>query len=109
MAITYSPQKAAEYEDFKKNGGTIVFEIDPEDVTTNADFEESEYLKSKLNSGFELPPTSLIETPELQAEISIHGSQWDFIFTRIYLAGGKVIFRKQSNGKYQAECTIPKR
>lgn len=33
MTITYTTQKAAEYEDFKKNGGTIAFEIDPEEIS----------------------------------------------------------------------------
>ena len=109
MTITYSPQKAQEYENFKKNGGSIVFEIDAEDISPSRDFESFDSIKPKLSTGFELPPTSLIESPELQALIAVSGSVWDFIVTRVYLAGGKVIYRKQSNGKYQAECTVPAR
>jgi hypothetical protein len=107
MAITYSPQKDQEYASFKENGGTIVFEIDAEDISTSKDFENFGSIKPKLNTGFELPPTSLIESPELQALIATSGSVWDFIFTRVYLAGGNVVYKKQSNEKYQAECTVP--
>lgn len=107
MAITYSDDKKAEWEHFKKNGGQISFEIDASDITTTKDFETSPSIQPKLKTGFELPPTSLIESPELQALIQVHGSEWDYILCRIYLAGGKVIYQQQNNGKYEALCTVP--
>ncbi|QWF71825.1 hypothetical protein KEF85_04980 [Methylomonas paludis] len=39
MTITYSDDKKQEWEDFKKNGGSITFEIDPEDISSTRDFE----------------------------------------------------------------------
>ena len=33
MTITYSDAKKQEYENFKKNGGSITLEIDPEAVS----------------------------------------------------------------------------
>lgn len=106
MAITYSDDKKTEWEIFKINGGSICFEIDPEDISITKDFECLPSIQSKLASGFELPPTSLIDTPELQALIRVYGSQWDYILCRIYLAGGKVIYKKKPNGKYEATCNI---
>ena len=107
MAITYTEQKHAEWKDFKANGGSITFEIDVTDISHDAAFEESSSLQGKLTTGFEVPPTPLIETAELQALIKFHGSEWDYILCRIYLAGGKVVYRKLGNGKYEAFCTVP--
>lgn len=106
MAITYSDKKKAEWESFKKNGGSIVFEIDADDVSSNAEFEKYPEIQSKLATGFELPPTTLIHSPELQALIGVHGSQWDYILCRVYIAGGKVIYRKLLSGKYEATCNV---
>lgn len=107
MAITYTAQKHAEWNAFKANGGSITFEIDGTDISHDAAFENLPSLKSRLKSGFEIPPTSLIETAELQALILVHGTQWDDILRRIYLAGGKVVYRQLGNGKYEATCTVP--
>lgn len=107
MAITYSDDKKAEWERFKKEGGEISFEIDASDITSTMDFERNPLIQPKLRTGFELPPTSLIESPELQALIQVHGSDWDYILCRIYLAGGKVIYKQLENRKYEAICTVP--
>lgn len=107
MAITYSSSKKQEWENFKKNGGSITFEIDSEDISSNTDFEKYQTIQPNLTTGFELPPTSLIDSPELQALIQIHGSQWDYILCRVYLSGGNVIYKKISNGKFEAICNLP--
>ncbi|MBA5686690.1 hypothetical protein [Rugamonas apoptosis] len=106
MAITYSDEKKAEWERFKKEGGSISFEIDGTDISTTRDFEKFPSIQPYLNTGFELPPTKLIESPELQALIQVHGSDWDYILCRIYLAGGKVVYLQKDNGKYEAACTV---
>lgn len=77
MTITYSDAKKQEYENFKKNGGSIILEIDPEDISSTRDFETYQSIQPKLTTGFELPPTNLIDSRELQAGIQVHGSQWD--------------------------------
>ncbi|WP_372828556.1 hypothetical protein [Polaromonas sp.] len=107
MTIKYSDDKQTEWEQFKKKGGKISFEIDASDITTTKDFEKNPSIQPRLKTGFELPPTSLIESPALQALIQVHGSEWDYILCRIYLAGGKVIYKQQGNGKYEAICTVP--
>jgi hypothetical protein len=107
MTITYTDAKNSEWEVFKKNGGEITFEIDASDICSDISFENNPLIKPNLEKGFELRPTSMIETPELQALIQIYGSQWDYISCRIYLAGGKVVYKKQNNGKYAATCSTP--
>ena len=107
MAITYSDSKKLEFEEFKKNGGVITFEIDGEDISTNKGFESEPSLQSKLKTGFELPPTSIIDSPELQALIQIRGSAWNYILARIYLSGGNVIYKQMNSGKYEATCSVP--
>lgn len=107
MAITYSEQKSAEWERFKRNGGEIVFEVDREDISTNADFESDPDISKQLDSGFELPPSLIIGTPELQVLIGAYGSQWDYIMTRVYLEKGRVVYKRKLNGKYDAHCVVP--
>ena len=107
MTITYSDDKKAEWAYFKKNGGNISFEIDASDITTTKDFERNLSIQPSLKTGFELPPTSLIESPELQALIQVHGSAWDYIRCLIYLNSGKIIYKQLENGKYEAICTVP--
>lgn len=65
MAIACAAEKNEEWSAFKVNGGSIAFEIDRTDISHDAAFETLASLQSKLRTGFEIPPTSLIETPEL--------------------------------------------
>ncbi|PCJ47368.1 MAG: hypothetical protein COA74_11650 [Gammaproteobacteria bacterium] len=109
MTITYSDSKKVEFEKFKKEGGNITFEIDATDISQNKKFEEFPSIKPKLKTGFEIPPTSMIEAPELQALISVYGSPWDYILARVYLSQGKVIYKQIQNGKYEAHCSTPKK
>ena len=106
MGIAYSEEKKKEWEDFKINGGSITFEIDSTDISSTKEFENFPNIKPKLTTGFEIPPTTLIHSPELQALIQISGSHWDHIMCRVYLAGGKVIYKKISPDKYEALCII---
>jgi len=108
MAITHSPAKQQEYENFKTNGGSITFEIDPTDISITREFESYPSIQPNLTTGFELPPTTLINLPELQASIQLHGSIWDYILCQVYNSGGNVIYKKMPNDKYEATCNVPK-
>lgn len=106
MPITYSEIKNGEWERFKKDGGSIEFEIDREDISSTENFEKFATIAPDLTTGFELPPPRLIDTPELRALVNVYGSEWDHILCRIYLAGGKVIYKKLQSGKYEATCIV---
>ncbi|MBF7143266.1 MULTISPECIES: hypothetical protein [Pseudomonas] len=106
MGITYSAEKKQEWENFKTKGGMIKFEIDSTDISSTKEFETFPSIQPNLKTGFEIPPTTLIHSPELQALIQTGGSEWDYILCRIYLAGGKVTYRKLDGEKYEALCTV---
>lgn len=106
MGINYSVEKKQEWENFKTKGGMIKFEIDSTDISSTKEFETFPSIQLNLTTGFEIPPTTLIHSPELQALIQTGGSEWDYILCRIYLAGGKVIYRKLPSEKYEAVCTV---
>lgn len=106
MTVTYSDAKKREFEDFQKNGGTIIFEIDAEDISDSKDFEISPEIQAKLGSGFELPPTTMIHTAELQAQVLLYGSPWTVMMTDVYRRGGRIIYRQKATGKYEATCSV---
>jgi len=108
MKIICSDTKQIEWDNFKKNGGSITFTVDSGDICSNREFETSPSIKPNLRTGFELPPTSIINSPELQAQVQMHGSEWENILCHIYLAGGNVIYKQISTGKYEATCNASK-
>ena len=108
MKIICSDTKQIEWDNFKKNGGSITFAIDSEVICSNREFETSPSIQPKLQTGFELPPTSIINSPELLAQIQMHGSEWDNISCQVYLAGGNIIYKRISTGKYEATCNASK-
>ncbi|EGR0096971.1 hypothetical protein QX226_22740 [Vibrio vulnificus] len=107
MAVTVTENKKQEWDTFVSKGGNIEFEIDSSDISSNLEFETYPSISPNLESGFELPPTSMISTTELQAQIMLYGSDWDQILAFVYLHGGKVIYKKVAGGKYKANCSIP--
>lgn len=96
-----------QYEKFMKEGGDIVFEIDATDISKNREFESFDSIKPKLDTGFELPPTTMIHVADFLAAIRIHGDEWSNILVTIYLCGGKVVYKRISTDKYQAHCSVP--
>ena len=108
MKIISSGTKETEWDNFKNNGGAITFTVDSKDICSNREFETSPSIQPDLQTGFELPPTSLINSPELQAKIMEQGSEWDNILCHVYLAGGNVIYKQISPGKYEATCNSSK-
>lgn len=70
-------EKRQEWENFKISGGLIKFEIDSTDISSTKEFEAFPNIQPHLTTGFEIPPTTLIHSPELQALIQTGGSDWD--------------------------------
>jgi hypothetical protein len=97
-----------EYDRFKSEGGDIVFTIDGTDISEKKEFEQFPSVIPKLQTGFELPPTTMIHAAELLAQIRVRGSEWDNILASVYLCGGKIIYKQIGGGKYEAHCSVPK-
>lgn len=96
-----------QYEEFLINGGELRFELDAEEIATGAEFEKSPHIAPLLDTGFELPPSAVIENPESAAQLLMHGDWWVRAVVFTYRHGGSVIYRRVSPGRYEATATMP--
>ncbi len=105
MAITGVSE--AEYKHFLSHGGDLTFEIEATDIDSTGGFESSPLIKPFLASGFELRPSPIIEEPQDQALLLFYGGSWTRVVTHTYLNGGSIIYKKLSNGRYEAKVSLP--
>lgn len=105
MAVTGVTED--QYRDLLKRGGSLTFVIEAQDIASDNAFENYEVIKPDLHSGFELPPTSIIHEPEDAAQILLLGDSWTRVIAAVYRNGGKIIYKKLTNGHFEACCTIP--
>ncbi|HIE0651158.1 TPA: hypothetical protein ACXJNB_004318 [Serratia marcescens] len=93
--------------DFFANGGTLVYEVDADEVDEgNPNFHELSTIKPLLSSGFELKPTTVIDDASAAACIVTYGGDWTRFIYRVYSKGGKVIYTQINKNSYRAVCTI---
>lgn len=105
VAVTGATQQ--QYQDFLTNGGSLTFVIGASDIASDNAFENFALIKPYLYTGFELRPSSIIHEPNEAAQIMVHGDPWARVVTTVYQQGGKIIYKKLSNGDFQAECSTP--
>lgn len=105
MAVTDVNKQ--QYDDFLENGGNVIFTIDSTDISPDGAFENFPLIKPCLYSGFELSPSTIIHAPQAAVDLYVHGDSWGKVITVVYRFGGKIIYKKLSNGRFQADCTIP--
>lgn len=105
--MTIAGVTIADYRKFLNEGGQITFEIDAEDIERDKKFENIPQIKSLLSTGFELPPTSIIDDSRAVVQIWTYGEPWTIVLTDVYRKRGKIIYKRLISGKYQAECSIP--
>ncbi len=105
MAVTGATQE--QYRNFLDNGGSLTFVIGAQDIASDSSFENFELITPYLHTGFELRPSSVIHEPKEAAQILVFGDSWTRIVTTVYRNGGKIIYKKLTNGDFQADCTIP--
>lgn len=105
MAITGVASQ--QYEDFLRNGGELTLTLDKTDFSKDGEFEQFPNLKDRLNSGFELPPSTIISDPSARMDIYTLGDQWTCTITAVYARGGRIIYRRLANGRYEAKLSIP--
>lgn len=96
-----------EYLRFLKNGGTLVFEVDATDIDASENFTLNPEIASRLDTGFELRPSPIIDSPEERAELLTLGEPWVRVIVFTYASGGSIIYRKLPNGRFEATVTIP--
>ena len=100
MAIQY-PDKA-EFEGVLKNGGKVKFIIDENDIDSTGNFKNAAIIKPYLKTGFEIPPSPIIEDPVVAANISVYGDDWTLIIAQSYMNGAKIIYKQLNDGTFEA-------
>jgi len=97
-----------DYAKFIENGGVIRVTLDKSDIMSESDFETSEEIIPHLFTGFEIPPSNVIvNIPGNRATMYQYGAPWDRTVTFVYAYGGKIIYKKIADDKYEAEVTLP--
>jgi hypothetical protein len=105
MPITGVTEEA--YREYLCKGGTLTFEIDSSDIDNKGGFEESPLIAPDLTSGFELKPSDIFDEPDNSAALFLYGGSWTRVVAHTYKHGGKIVYKKIQNGRYQAIATIP--
>ncbi len=83
------------------NGGSFKLTIDAGDIPMDEATETS--LGSKLHSGFELRPSTIIYSDSEAATILALGSDWTVVQVTAYRANGIIVYKKLLDGKYEAD------
>lgn len=96
------------YEKFRIDGGEFSCNLDLSDLSHTDDIENWEFIKPNLQSGFELPPTSVLNGAQIY-EIRRYADAWANVVLTVYNAGGRITYRKLPSGEYCADCSIPAR
>lgn len=105
MAITGVTRE--QWSCFIREGGELIAEIDPEDISKNRSFEQAPSIAKNLKTGFEIPPSPIIHDPEIGDMIELLGDSWAQILVAVYRLGGSIIYRQLPNGRYEAKMSIP--
>lgn len=106
MAVTGVTQE--QYKKFLENGGKITFLIDGSDISKKQEFEEFPTIKPLLTTGFEIRPSTIIHSSDVYIDIMVHGDHWTRVSTFVYKHGGNIVYKKLEDGRYQADCSIPR-
>ena len=96
-----------EYQKLFSAGGEHTVVLDRSDISADGSFEEFSLIKPYLDTGFEIEPTPSITEPSMIAALSVYGDDWTQIVARVYIKGGKVIYRRLENLRYEAKITVP--
>lgn len=104
MAITGITAK--KWKAFVQNGGELIAEIDAEDISSDRSFEESKEISHNLTTGFEIRPSTIVYDEDIGDMIELLGEPWVKLCVSVYRKGGNIIYRKLSNGRYEAKMKI---
>ena len=99
---------ASEYMAFIENGGHLTVQIDRECIKMDSTFENSPYYQNHQYSGFELPPLNNLGDVIVKG-IYQSDDEWARVLTFVYRNGGRIIYRKIGDEKYEASMELPKK
>jgi hypothetical protein len=99
---------AQPYYYFLENGGEHKVILNKTDICKE-NFEEHEGIKENIEIGFELPPSPVLAaSPGDRAMVYHYGKDWDRAVIFVYGQGGKIIYRKIDEDKFEATLTFEK-
>jgi hypothetical protein len=87
------------------HGGFYTVVIDAADIPMDARSEAFPAVAPVLSTGFEMPPSSIINEPISANEILTKVDTWGQVQVLIYKRGGKIVYRKLPDGRYEAKIT----
>jgi hypothetical protein len=96
-----------QYTQFLKNGGKLIFQIDAGDIDPTGGFARSPIIAPNLSTGFELVPSPIIEDPNHRGQLLFFGGSWERVIAYTYLHGGKIIYKKLPDGRFEAAVSMP--
>jgi len=96
-----------QYREYLSGGGTLTFQLDADDIEPGAGFEQSPLLAPFLDTGFELKPSPVIESPPDAVQLLLHGDSWVRVLVHTYRRGGSIVYRRISPGRYSATVCAP--
>lgn len=85
------------------NGGTYVMTIDADDMNMSDDVVDA--LGNTIKTGFEMPPTSVIYDDASATEILARADGFTAITVRVYRAGGKIVYKRLDDGRFETTIT----
>ncbi|WP_221167007.1 hypothetical protein [Rhizobium lentis] len=85
-------------------GGSYTMLLDADDMKMSDDVVEA--LGETLHTGFEMKPTSIIYSDATASEILRLADGWTAVPVRVYRAGGKILYKKLSDGRFEASIVI---
>lgn len=96
----------SEYMGFLEIGGHLTVQIDRECIKMDSIFENSAYYQYHQYSGFELPPLNNLS--DLIAKVIYQSNdEWARVLTFVYRNGGRIIYHKIDDDKYEAAMELP--
>ncbi|HGM6756488.1 TPA: hypothetical protein ACKQB7_002216 [Serratia marcescens] len=91
--------------DYYADGGVLEYELSALEVGDGSTaFENFKNIKPYLNVGFELPPTTVVDSPTELAQILALADGWTRLIAFTYAQGGKVMYQQVAPNVYRARC-----
>ncbi|MEL5349519.1 hypothetical protein PTR25_07005 [Serratia nevei] len=91
--------------DYYADGGVLEYELSALEVGGGSTaFENFINIKPYIRVGFELPPTTVVDSlPELTQILAL-ADDWTRLIAFTYAQGGKVMYRQVAPNVYRARC-----
>jgi hypothetical protein len=105
MTMKYADEELEVIRGVIEHGGIYTIEIDASEIPMTEVEEAWDGIAPVLTSGFEMPPSTVIQDPVAANEILTKVDTWGQIVVLVYRSGGRIIYRKLHSGRYEASVS----